>query len=411
MSSERQLQDSVEIGGRVRAIRTRRGLTVAEAAGLAGITTGYLSLLENGRRRFARRGLLEDLANALGCSVIDLTGQPFPPADREIAEGKHVIALIEAGLNDATLDDVPDLRPRPLSELRHAVYGTARLRDEGQYGAAAEDTDHLMIDLQIHAATSSGDQRREAAELLTYSAYNAFVVATTYGYLHLAQHAAQRAYDAAIVSENPELIAFSMFARAPSIARNGGRARGERMIERAISDAQSLTATHGDSTTGAEAVGLLNLMRAHFAARDNDADTARSHLNEAIGIAEHTGERNGFGQHFGPTNVGLWEVSIGAELGEGPDVAERAKQKLIDGAILHSRDRTAALHFDMARAYAQAEGTRDQEALRHLDTADRMAPQRIRQDPIARDLLRGFVQRARRRTWELDSMRNRFGLR
>jgi hypothetical protein len=52
------------------------GLSLETAAGLAGISKSYLSMLENGERRFSQRGLLEDLAMALGCSVTDLTGQP-----------------------------------------------------------------------------------------------------------------------------------------------------------------------------------------------------------------------------------------------------------------------------------------------------------------------------------------------
>jgi hypothetical protein len=68
------------------------------------------------------------------------------------------------------------------------------------------------------------------------------------------------------------------------------------------------------------------------------------------------------------------------------------------------------LHFDLARGYAQAEGDRDGEAIRHLDTADRIAPTRIRNDPIARDLVLTLDRRARHRVWELDSLRNRFGV-
>jgi hypothetical protein len=70
--------------------------------------------------------------------------------------------------------------------------------------------------------------------------------------------------------------------------------------------------------------------------------------------------------------------------------------------------------FDLARAWAQADGARDGEALRALDTADRLAPLRVRvrvrNDPIARDLVRTLDRRARRRVWELDSLRSRFGI-
>ncbi|MGH3912573.1 MAG: helix-turn-helix domain-containing protein, partial [Pseudonocardiaceae bacterium] len=65
------------IGQRVRMIRKRRGLGLTVAAGLAGISKPYLSMLERGERGFNRRGLIEDLAVAMSCSVADLTGQPY----------------------------------------------------------------------------------------------------------------------------------------------------------------------------------------------------------------------------------------------------------------------------------------------------------------------------------------------
>ncbi len=403
--------DTEEIGPRVRIIRRRRGLSLEVAAGLAGISKGYLSMLERGQRSFERRGLLEDLAGALGCAVADLTGQPYLPTDRESAQAKRVITQIERGLNEATLDDVPDLRPRPLDELAEWVTAGAELRDTARYRRSGEDVDAALIELQVHAVAGDGRERQRAAELLTQTAYHAFVLATTFGYLHLAQLAARRAFDAARITERPELAAFAMFARAPSVARNGGRGRAVRLLDSAIREAEPRTATRDGQTLGAEMFGLLHLMGAHFAARDNRPDDAADHVAEASHVAAITGERNGFGQHFGPTNVSVWQVAIGAEApGSGVAVAESAQQAPVDVDVLGSTDRTAALHFDLARCWAQAEGSRDGEAARHLDTADRLAPQRIRNDPIARDLVGTLSKRARRRVWELDSLRNRFGV-
>jgi hypothetical protein len=44
-------------------------------AGLAGIGKQYLLMLALGQRGFNRRGLLEDLAAALGCSVAHRNGE------------------------------------------------------------------------------------------------------------------------------------------------------------------------------------------------------------------------------------------------------------------------------------------------------------------------------------------------
>ncbi|MGH3721462.1 MAG: helix-turn-helix domain-containing protein [Pseudonocardiaceae bacterium] len=404
------VEDARTIGARARMIRRRRGLSLEVVAGLAGITKQYLSALELGQRGFNRRGLIEDLANALGCSVADLTGQPYLPPDRESARAKTVIAQIERGLNEATLDDVPDLLPRPLDALGGWVRHAMELRDTASYRSSGEGIDAVLIELQVHLATSNVLERQRAAELLTRAAYHAFVLATTFGYLHLAQLAAQRAFDAARIAERPELEAFAMFAQAPSVARTGGRRRAVRMLDRALDDAQQLTTIRDGETLGAETFGLLHLMGAHFAARDSDAAAAADHLDEAVRVAMLTGERNGLQQHFGPTNVNVWRVAIGVELGQGPAVAERVEREPIDLDTLGSKDRIAALHFDLARSWAQAEGDRDNEAIRHLDTADRIAPTRIRNDPLARDLVLILDRRATRRVWELDSLLNRFGI-
>ncbi len=409
-AEEASAEEARSIGKRASMIRRRRGLSQDVAAGLAGISKPYLSQLENGHRGFNRRGLIEDLADALSCSVVDLTGQPYLPPDRESAYAKQVITQIEQGLNEATLDDVPDLRPRTLDELSCWVNSTAELRDTARYQPSGEDIGSVLMALQVHVVTSTGRKRQLAAELLTQAAYHAFVLATTFGYLHLAQLAAQRAYDAALITEHPALEAFAMFAKAPSVARTGGRGRAVRLLDRALDDWQQLTTVRNGDTLGAEAFGLLHLMGAHFAARGLDAATATGHLDEAARVAVLTGERNGLRQHFGPTNVAVWRVAIGAELGQGPAVAERVEREPIDFHILGSDHRSAALHFDLARAWAQAEGDRDAEAIRHLDTADRIAPQRMRNDPIARDLVEILDRRARHRVWELESLCNRFGI-
>jgi len=76
------VEDASAIGARARRIRRRRGLSLEVVAGLAGISKQYLSALERGQRGFNRRGLLQNLAAALGCSVADLTGQPYHLPDR-----------------------------------------------------------------------------------------------------------------------------------------------------------------------------------------------------------------------------------------------------------------------------------------------------------------------------------------
>jgi hypothetical protein len=158
-------------------------------------------------------------------------------------------------------------------------------------------------------------------------------------------------------------------------------------------------------------LGMTHLAQAQRAARDKQNDDARMHLTEAEGIAARIGECNGLQMHFGPTNVAVWRLVIGIEMGDGGRAYELATRMPLDVVILNSQERSAALYFDLARALVQDGPNRDAEAIRHLDTADRLAPTRIRNDPIARDLVVTLDRRAPRRVWELDSLANRFGTR
>ena len=136
---------------------------------------------------------------------------------------------------------------------------------------------------------------------------------------------------------------------------------------------------------------------AQTAARSQSSDDAHSHLDEADRIAQRVGERNALRRHFGPTNIAAWRLAVGIELNEGARAYADATSLPINVQTLGSNERTAALHLDFSRALAQEDGQRDWNAIRHLDAADRIAPQLIRPDPIARDLLTTLDRRAPRR--------------
>ncbi|HEY3482854.1 MAG TPA: hypothetical protein VGL02_28550, partial [Streptomyces sp.] len=113
---------------------------------------------------------------------------------------------------------------------------------------------------------------------------------------------------------------------------------------------------------------------------------------------------------FGPANLDVWRITVlGVELWEGADVAD-AVGETINLDALGSADRVAMFYADSARALALEGGSRDPDAVRMIDAADRAAPGRVRQDPVLRELVSTLSRRALRRTWELDSLRNRFGL-
>lgn len=398
------------IGQRVHKVRRRRGLSLETAAGLAGIHKSFLSRLENGQRAFTRRGLLEDLASALSCSVADLTGQPYLTPDAQTARATAAIPELSLAFFDADLDDVPDIRTRPLSTLVSAARAANVHADNVQYDLAARGLAPLITELQVIAATGDADDRRAALAALTEACIVAYGLARTTGHTELAVTAARRGVDAARRVERADLVGLATMCRSVALMRLGARRTASVAAREALTDLSTRPGPSEKDTRVAEATGMLHLTAAMVAARDEDKGAVDTHLSEARSLAEHTGERNHLHFHFGQANVSAWELSLRVESGEGPEAAERYQRKPVDLSVFGSRDREAAVHFDLARAWAQAEGARDDEVLRSLDMADRIAPIRTRNDPIARDLVLGVGRRAKRRLWELNSLKNRLGV-
>ncbi|MGH3773301.1 MAG: helix-turn-helix domain-containing protein [Pseudonocardiaceae bacterium] len=403
--------DARSIGARARRIRLRRGWSLDVVGGLAGITGGYLSLLERGLRGFNRRGLIEDLAEALGCSVADLTGQPYLAPDRVTLEGRAALPGISLALNDFGPDDVPDVTPRPLDELVAWADGANEHRDQGRYSQAGRDLGPLLTELQAHALTAGPVDRPRAFTALVKVCVVAGIVANKISSdINLSISAARRGYDMAARCGDPALIGLTQWSWAGKLTLLTARGRASRVLTAGIDELGRSARLRGEDTLPAQMLGFLHLAASQCAARGKRHDDAQAHLAEAATIAARIGERNGLRMHFGPTNVAVWRLGIGIELGEGGRAYEDATRTPVDVAALNSQERSSALHFDLARALVQDGPDRDAEAIRHLDTADRLAPTRIRNDPIARDLVLALGRRAPRRVWELDSLHNRLGI-
>ncbi|MGH3875311.1 MAG: helix-turn-helix domain-containing protein [Pseudonocardiaceae bacterium] len=402
--------EASSIGARARFIRRRRGLSQDVVAGLAGITAQYLSMLERGLRGFNRRGLIEDLADALSCSVADLTGQPYLPPDRQSAEVSAALADLSSTLHDATLHDVPDVPAQPLPALIAAAGQAHAHVDGARYGAASRGLAAVLTGLHVHAVTGSPEDRQAALVGLVEMCQVAYALAKRSGHAELAVVAAQRGCDAALLAERPDLLGMMTTSRSVGLMRLGARRRAVSVSGETLTELSALPGPTPGAATVAQARGMLHLVSALGAARDNRPGDVATHLAEAGSLATHTGERNHFRYHFGPSNVAAWELSIAVESGTGAEAAERFTAAPVDLSVFGSKARESFVLFDLARGWAQAEGARDTEAIRHLDTADRLAPLQVRNDPIALDLARTLDRRAPRRTWELDSLLNRFGI-
>ncbi|MGH3770696.1 MAG: helix-turn-helix domain-containing protein [Pseudonocardiaceae bacterium] len=406
-------EEASAIGARARVIRHRRGLSLEVVAGLAGITKQYLSALERGQRGFNRRGLIEDLANALGCSVVDLTGQPYLPADRASADALAALPEIGMALSDSTLDDVPDVPTRPIKELARLVDLANDHLDQTRYALSGRDLGILLTELHVHVVTGDTETCQMALATLVEACRVAMSTAKFLGRSDLAVLAGRRGYDAAQRLGDPALIGFATWIRSDALIIQGYGDRASRLLTASIDTLAGQADPTAPDPSAAEAYGMLHMCAAYNAAQAHRAADARDHFREAETIAGRTGERNTMRLHFGPTNVAVWSIGISAELEDGPAAYDRATAHPINVEALGSVNRVASLHCDFAAVLAQAQGARDAEAIRHLDRADRLAPVLIRNDLVARSVLTDLDRRAKRgkrRVWELDSLLKRFGI-
>lgn len=403
--------ESIEIGRRARRIRRRRGLSLDVVAGLSKMSKSHLSMLETGKCAFVRRSLIEDLADGLGCSVTDLTGQPYLPVDRDTADALATVPGVQVALHNHGPDDVPDVRPRSLDELVAWADAANDHRDQSRLSLAGRDVGTLITELQVYALTAgSADQDRAVTALVTACGVAGPVVRVSAGNLDLSATAGRHMYDLARRHGDPGLIGFARWFLASDLSQLGAQDRARAVVSTGIDELTPVVRLGDEDTRPAEMLGFLHCRYAWIAARERRGGEAHAHLDEAGTIAARIGECNSMRRHFGPTNVALNRLGVGVELGEGGRAYAEITRTPLDVAALGSQTSSSEMHLALACALVQDGPDRHAEAIRHLDTADRMAPQRIRMNPIARELVTDLDRRARRRLWELDSLCNRFGL-
>lgn len=374
------------IGQRIKERRQHRGWSLRFLASRMDMSPSGLSMIERGERSANNRHLLNDLAAALECSVADLIGEPFLPADRQLETAHARVNALRGVMVEAAPGYPPDndRAPAPM-ETVESLYALAESRADDYDLAVTTDVLTQVIP-DIHAHATAGDRR--AAELLVRASFNAVSVFRTLGYPGDALFAAERCREAARYLDDPVAIAVADAYRAMASVRGVSHRVGRTIAERAVDE----LAPHLDQPGALQIAGILHLTQAYAAHGQRRADDAAEHLDEAEAIAARTGDGRAWGYYVGPTDVKVWRIGFEVDAGN-PGRAVEIARDTPTGTLPTFRQ--MYVYLDMARAFSGMRG-KERDAVRSLLAAERVAPQFARSNPLARETARAIADRARR---------------
>ncbi|MFD0200174.1 MULTISPECIES: helix-turn-helix domain-containing protein [Saccharothrix] len=374
--------DDSHIGRRVREVRSWRGMKQGVVAGLAGMTPSYLSMIESGKRPVRTRATLEALAAALRVSPAELTGRPYAPSDSSSSETHANIHAVEDAVTSWRPGETPAAPRRPWEAVQADVdLLNHKLRPDADYAAQSALLPILIRDLLVAV---HDDRHRSAALIGLLGAYKAVAyLAHDLGVPGLPTLAVERMRVVAEELDDPVWLAYAAYQRSQLISG----ANRSRQYELAVSVADMPGSRH-------EVRGLAHLTAALSSAAQGHAETAQDHLAEAASLAERVEPDVSpwMQTNFGRTNVGIWRVSIGLELGDAAKVAEIAAHVRPDGV---SRSRQAAFWIDYGRGLLTERKHRER-GLAALLYAEKLAPQKVRNNAFARESVADLLRQARR---------------
>lgn len=406
------LEERETIGKRVRRARLRLGMTQADLAAGVGKTQGWVSKVEKGDIELDRTGIINRLAAALHCHPNDLMERPYVAGNASENQWQISAASILRELRRYDLVPVFDGRPRSAAELWIDTERLHRLRDAAANVAIMQVLPDMLRESRALAEVSSGHEREEAFAIYAVECKFAHTAAHSLGHPELVAMACERASWSARLSGDTVMEAVADWMRVWDMWATADWDDSLALSDKALNSIEA--PFRAGDPLAVRAWGTLHLRAAVAAARAGRTLEAEDRIEYAKVAAEQmdaSGEPP-FDRHsltFSRGNVQVHAVSVQLEMGDHGKAlvlnqrADPATIALLPGS------RRGHHHMDLARAWLW-DGNRDK-ALTELETAEKIAPQLVRNHPIGRATLRKIVYAERAGTREkLRHMSNRFHL-
>lgn len=372
--------DGLPTGRRIAVLRRRARLTQAGLAMRLHRSTSWVEKVERGVHVVENLATLRQVADALGVPLTVLREDLDPSRP-----GGSALAPLRLALTGWQPDD----EPRPAARLRADVIAAGDLWQARRdcYSTVAPVIPPLVAEARIAVDAATGEARRAALVTLALICQVAQEVAARLGEPDLSWIAADIAVAAAREAEDPVETAVGAWRLAQAFLRSGDVDSARQATADAAAE---IRAAERESPSARSAYGALRLCGSVAAARAGDRGDAVDLLGDARSTATALGhDRNDHWQTFGPTNVGVHAVSVAMELSD-PDTALAAAEGVEPRRLLTlERQATHRVHV----AHALVMRRRVDEAYRHLVLAERLNPEGLPHDTLARDLVRGMLRR------------------
>jgi transcriptional regulator with XRE-family HTH domain len=397
--------DEASIGRRIARARKLREtpLTQAGLAALVPCSKSLIAQVERGHKP-ATPSLIAAVARALNVDVTELTGQPYGAGNGHPPDRIHAaIPQIRQALVYWDVPPEPDGPVGSLAELGHAARRAGDLRLQAGYIELGALLPGLLTDLTVHVHADHGHDRERAFRLLAdaYAAVDS--MAYKLGYMDLFALAVERMSWAAAQADDPQLRPVAAMRRSSAFLANGAWDGGLSLLghaERGLDDSSGTPAT-------LSVLGTVHLRAAVMAARGGMASAAWEHAGQAREFASRIGrDTRDYGLLFGPTNVSIHEAAIAVELGDADEAVRRGRDLVLPSDL--PRERSSHHYIDMSRAWLwQGDTAR---ALASVAEAERLAPQRTRYHPMARETVTRLLDLQRRLPEQLRILAVRMGM-
>jgi len=406
------LEERETIGKRVRRARLRLGMTQADLAAGVGKTQGWVSKVEKGDIELDRTGIINRLAATMHCHPNDLMERPYVAGNASENQWQISAASILRELRRYDLVPVFDGRPRSAAELWIDTERLHRLRDAAANVAIMRVLPDMLRESRALAEVSSGREQEEAFAIYAVECKFAHTAAHSLGHPELIAMACERASWSARLSGDTVMEAVADWMRVWDMWATADWDDSLALSDKALHSIEA--PFRAGDPLAVRAWGTLHLRAAVAAARAGRSMEAEDRIRHAKAAAEQMGASGEptFDRHsltFSRGNVQVHAVSVQLELGDhGKALAVNQRADPTTLALLPG-SRRGHHHMDLARAWLW-DGNRDK-ALTELETAEKIAPQLVRNHPIGRATLRRIVYAERAGTREkLRHMSDRFHL-